>query len=86
MCGHPSAPRVHTAAYIDTPVPSRAGLRICKNDTCGQYLNRDRNGALNIAKNFTRIWGGLEPVRPQLLSNAAEQAGSDALDLAAALD
>ena len=77
---------VHTAAYVDTTVPSYVGLRICKNDACGQYLNRDRNGALNIAKNFSRIWQGLQAVRPQLLSDAAGQAGSDALELAVALD
>ena len=35
------------------------GLRVCQNETCGMWINRDRNGAANIAHNcMAQLSGG----------------------------
>jgi hypothetical protein len=43
------------------------GLRMCTNPNCGPKggtpLNRDRNAAINIGRNFKRLFKGEEPIR-----------------------
>ena len=39
------------------------GLRVCQNENCKQFINRDRLGAYNIGKNFERLLNGLPPIK-----------------------
>ena len=39
------------------------GLRVCQNEECKQFMNRDRLGAFNIGRNFERLFRGEPPLR-----------------------
>jgi hypothetical protein len=39
------------------------GLRVCQNEECKQFANRDHMGACNIATNFERLVAGLPSIR-----------------------
>ena len=42
------------------------GLRRCQSEDCGLTpLNRDKNAAINIATNFSRLYEGHDPIRKQ---------------------
>ena len=67
MCGaHPTLHRTKTVQSKDGLVtksyPIR-GLRVCQNEECKQFMNRDRLGAFNIGRNFDRLFRGEEPLR-----------------------
>lgn len=40
------------------------GLRVCQNESCKLFMNRDRMGACNIATNFDRLVKGEGLIRP----------------------
>ena len=47
------------------------GLRVCQNENCKQFMNRDRLGAYNIGQNFQRLMEGRPPLR--LLTKQEEE-------------
>ena len=63
---HPTLRRTKTVKRKDGPVtktyPIR-GLRVCQNEECKQFMNRDRLGAFNIGRNFDRLFCGEAPLR-----------------------
>ena len=47
------------------------GLRVCQNECCKLFTNRDKMGSINIATNFERLAAGKSPIRH--LSNEEEE-------------
>ena len=67
MCdAHPTLRRTKTVRTKDglstRNYPIR-GLRVCQNEECKQFMNRDRLGAFNIGRNFERLFRGDSPLR-----------------------
>lgn len=67
LCGAHST--IHRTKLVDTggcsttrKYPVR-GLRVCQNEECKQFMNRDRLGAFNIGRNFERLLQGKPPLR-----------------------
>ena len=47
------------------------GLRVCQNECCKLFMNRDKMGSINIATNFERLAAEKSPIRH--LSNEEEE-------------
>ena len=67
-CGaHPTMKRKRTVKRKDGSTYDREdsirGLRVCQNETCKQFMNRDRLGAFNIGRNFERLFVNKPPLR-----------------------
>ena len=63
---HPTLHRTKTVQSKDGPVIKTypiLGLRVCQNEECKQFMNRDRLGAFNIGRNFDRLFCGEAPLR-----------------------
>jgi hypothetical protein len=39
------------------------GLRVCQNEGCGRFWNRDKLGARNIGTQFQRLFAGQGPLK-----------------------
>ena len=67
VCGdHPTLRRTkvfHTQDGPKTKTYPIRGLRVCQNEDCKQFINRDRLGAFNIGRNFERLFAGQAPLR-----------------------
>ena len=66
-CGaHPTIRRTKitkTKDGVTTKTYPIRGLRVCQNEECKQFMNRDRLGAYNIGRNFDRLFHGEAPLR-----------------------
>ena len=67
-CGaHPTLKRVVKKRLENGSVESKEkeirGLRVCQNESCKLFMNRDRMGSTNIATNFERLISGKPPIR-----------------------
>jgi hypothetical protein len=63
---HPTLHRTKTVRSKDgltTKTYPIRGLRVCQNEECKQFMNRDRLGAYNIGRNFDRLFRGEAPLR-----------------------
>ena len=56
-----------------TPLRKKVGIRRCRRDCGLTPLNRDKNAAINIATNFTRLYEGRDPIRKQTASDLEMQ-------------
>ena len=75
-CGaHPTLKRMVKKRREDGSVEVKEkeirGLRVCQNECCKLFMNRDKMGSINIATNFERLAAGKSPIRH--LSNEEEE-------------
>ena len=68
QCGaHPTLKRMVKKRREDGSVEVKEkeirGLRVCQNECCKLFMNRDKMGSINIATNFERLTAGKPPIR-----------------------